>query len=782
MAAIKETIPNASTSRSVSLPERYRDLGPIGSGGMGEVRRVHDALVDRTVALKVLHWDHIDSDTTRTRFVREASIMAMLQHPGVVPVHERGELPDGRPWFVMQEVRGECLDEILTRHHGDNPDTTYPRDQLLTLFLRVSETIAYAHSKGVVHRDIKPSNLMVGEFGEALVMDWGIAAHAGTASPAGEASGDPRLTRTGDVVGTLAYMAPEQFRDAPVDPRSDVYALGLVLYEILTGQVAQQGSPIALLSRLDRKQGLALQYPDGVPSTLRSLVAKATHQSPESRHNSASEFASELRSWLNGSERRTRARSLLQAAIQQRKTLEQLRTDIRTTQAKIAKERGDLEHYDRAEKKHTLWRAEDHALLLRQRRGALTSELAETLSRCLQYDPGMVEATAEMVRLSTEMFELYEDAGDIPRSEHWLQVLRTHAPGFEPRSSATLSLQSSPTETAVLVQPCRLHMRRWELVPDQAIELQTPLESIELAPGRYLLRLTANGHDPISQHVLLRRREHLDLEPLTLPPKGSLGANDVFVPAGEFIAGGDELASEPLKEERIHLRSFVIQRFPVTNAEYLEFLNDLASKGELQEAHQLAPQRPKAIAKGHLPAFAFKNGVFSLPPGDEFHPAQELDWPVSQVDWHSANAYADWFARKTGLPWRLPTELEWEKAARGVDGRHFPWGDQPEPSWAAIMNSFEDAPSQRPIDDFPTDCSPFGVYGMAGNVRDWCANVWTRQGPHRPEPTKSDAPPLYVIRGGGWTTDIGGARVANRYAALSTARFQVVGFRLAHSI
>jgi len=216
---------------------RYTLVTRLGTGGMGVVYLVEDRELGRQVALKVLHPEHSDAETT-ARLVREARILARLEHPGIVPVHEIGTLPDGRTYYVMKRVDGERLDEAVRRGLS--------RADALALFGRICDAVAFAHAHGVVHRDLKPENVMLGPFGETLVLDWGVAKHL-QAEEADGADGPahnlptpaqaPALTQDGTVIGTPGYMAPEQQHGGAVDARSDVYALGALLQFLLAGDV-----------------------------------------------------------------------------------------------------------------------------------------------------------------------------------------------------------------------------------------------------------------------------------------------------------------------------------------------------------------------------------------------------------------------------------------------------------------------------------------------------------------------------------------------------------------
>jgi serine/threonine protein kinase len=196
------------------LGERYHIVDRLGRGGMGVVYRAHDRLLARDVAVKVLDRALAD-DAADALLQEEARILARLEHPGIVPVHDAGRLHDGRVFYVMKLIRGRRLDEAL--------DSALSIGDRLSVFLRVCDAVSFAHAAGVIHRDLKPQNIMVGLFGEVLVMDWGIAKIAG--APADSA---------GRVVGTPGFMAPEQTRgDADIDRRADVFALGGILDELV---------------------------------------------------------------------------------------------------------------------------------------------------------------------------------------------------------------------------------------------------------------------------------------------------------------------------------------------------------------------------------------------------------------------------------------------------------------------------------------------------------------------------------------------------------------------
>jgi serine/threonine protein kinase len=222
----------------------------LGRGGMGIVYEARDPRLGRAVALKVLSPLAAGADAVE-RLWREARILARLEHPGIVPIHDAGMLSDGRAYYAMKLVEGSRLDEYL--------DSGPARPELCRIFLRICEPVAFAHSHGIVHRDLKPENIMLGRFGEVLVLDWGVAT----------ALGEPQ--RAGLVIGTPAYMAPEQQEAGRVDGRADVYSLGKLLGEA----VEQDARPLC------------------------SIIKHATELDPERRYQTVAELSADVASFLD---------------------------------------------------------------------------------------------------------------------------------------------------------------------------------------------------------------------------------------------------------------------------------------------------------------------------------------------------------------------------------------------------------------------------------------------------------------------------------------------------
>jgi eukaryotic-like serine/threonine-protein kinase len=275
--------------RSVaSLPDltgtRYRLIRRLGRGGMAAVFLVEDTALEREAALKVLE-DPDPSGEAAARLVSEARLLAGLEHPNLAPVHDVGTLEDGRVFYVMKYVRGARLDAWM----ATRPD----RPAVLRLFVKVCDAVAFAHAHGVVHRDLKPQNVMVGEFGEALVMDWGVAKRV---------SGEEAA---GSIVGTPAWMAPEQARGdiAAIDASTDVYALGAMLYWLLGGRPPFPAGPAdEVLLRVVESEPAPLRTLDpSVQRPLQAIVARAMAKRKSERYAAAGDLSADVLRFLDGS-------------------------------------------------------------------------------------------------------------------------------------------------------------------------------------------------------------------------------------------------------------------------------------------------------------------------------------------------------------------------------------------------------------------------------------------------------------------------------------------------
>ena len=255
---------------------RYELRDLLGRGGMGVVYAAFDRELGRLIALKVTGTAATAPDTI-DRLRKEARILAQLEHPNIVPVHDVGLLPDGRWFYTMKRVQGRRLDEHV--------NAGLPLAERLQIFEHICDAVALAHASGVIHRDLKPANIMVGPYGEVLVLDWGVA-KAGLNEPPARADAtrsatEPGSTSAGTVIGTRGFMAPEQERGDPnVDARADIHALGAILSFLAS---APDGSPDATNEPARR-----------VPPALAAIAARASAPLPEARYQSVPELAADL--------------------------------------------------------------------------------------------------------------------------------------------------------------------------------------------------------------------------------------------------------------------------------------------------------------------------------------------------------------------------------------------------------------------------------------------------------------------------------------------------------
>jgi len=756
--------------------ERYEVLGIIGVGGMGSVYRARDLRTDRSIALKTLLPHLAASPQALARFRAEGHTTARLEHPGIVPVYDLGVLPDGRPFYAMREIRGRLLAEAIAEAWAAGPPSGPVQRRLVDLVRRAAEAVAYAHAHDVVHRDLKPQNIMVGPFGEVLVLDWGLVQ-----LPEHDAEEDPNpsdlsglrtwVTRHGVVTGTPHYLSPEQARgesDA-VGPPTDVWAFGAILYEVLTGAPPYPDPPEEALAATR----IGPPEPPPTSSDLASLTMRCLAFRAADRPADATELVAALNRWLDGASRREEALVLVAraseleaeesahhlSAVRRRARADQLAASTPTWAPEAAR--------------REIWAAEDEAADDEDAAALAEARRLETLHAALARSPELPEVREALARY--HLIRLREArAKRSPTATRHEHLLRLHDQGryrawIEGRSD--FALVTDPAGAEVRVRPLVERDRR--RVPGPVSwSGKTPV-NVELPRGSYVVELEAPGRCRVDLPVCLDPDHPWDTlppdgaepVPVPLPRPGELGPDDVLVPAGWARLGP--------REERTWVSAFVMRRHPVTHADYLSFLNDLVARGDVAEAERRAPRerstrpdQPGPICYGRD-----GDGRFLLVPdaeGDVWDP----DWPAFFVDWFGARAYAAWEAQRTGAPWDLPRESWWEKAARGVDGRRFPWGDRPEVGFAAVRGSREGRPLPARVAEVATDQSPYGVHGLAGNVREWCLDVYDPR-----VSAASEALTERVLRGSAFFFGLLDAHVRLPLAAGS--RGDTIGFRLA---
>ncbi len=825
---------------------RYEDLGLLGVGSMGEVRRVRDPVFQRTVALKILHEVLGDHPEEVSRFIEEAQLTSQLQHPGIVPVHELGLLPDGRLYFTMPEVRGHTLTTLIQISSRGAPDAaadvTYSSDatipmsavapaqrprtahseppplaeplslrRLVGVLLDVCEAVAFAHSNGVTHRDLKPDNVMVGDFDSVYVMDWGIARlrtqeYVNSTRFQTDRLDNAMLTTAGTIAGTPSYMAPEQAcgDQDRIGPATDVYAIGAILYEIMAGQPPFTGAAGEVLASLRGEvpptPPKELRDPTlpPVPDDLELIRQRAMAPASEHRFTDAGELAGALSDWLGGVRKREQALEIVeQARGLQLRAAGARRQKQALLQAAAEKAEG-LSPSDGEAPYLSVWTLEAEAAEASLQAEALQIEAVQLAQSALSLSPGLAPAHDLLAGFFREQHRIAEEARDRLRTRRFEILLQMHNTGQHTAYLAGegwLTLRTEPPAEVLLSRYVECGHR---LITEPIKNLgYTPLVRVPLPIGSYLLTLHAPGCEAVRYPVHITRGHHWDCtppheaepRPVQIPAVGTLGEEDIYVPASYFLSGGDPAAFYPLPRRRLWADGLVVRRFPVTNREYLAFLNDLVEQGEQRRARRYVPRAMPTMPDrmGTRLYGRGADGRYYLQPdaqGDRWEP----DWPVCMVDWLSAAAYAGWEARKSGLPWRLPGELEWEKAARGVDGRLYPWGDRFFPGWCCMQTSHEGRRLPRRVDSFPVDESPYGVRGVAGNMRQWCGDVYRREGPPLDEGRvqhqlswETDSLAHRSNRGGMWMGREQYSRLASRRSYSPDTRTPYLGFRIVRS-
>jgi serine/threonine protein kinase/formylglycine-generating enzyme required for sulfatase activity len=768
--------PTAETTPAEEMIGRYQQRAVLGLGGMGEVFRVWDPILERHVALKLIRADRTSDARVQERFIGEARLTAQLEHPGIVSVYALEKTDDGRALFTMSEFEGQTLRKVIrTLHPGAQPAAI--RRQLVS-FLRACQAVAYAHDRGVVHHDIKPSNIMVGEFGEVLVLDWGLARRLNV----------PRDRKT--VAGTPRYMSPEQACLAPPSPSDDVYALGAVMLELITGTAPFPGlRSRKVLTALQR--GRRLNIPP-MPPGLTDLagICHAALAPARLRLRDAGALSSLLSAWLDGSQARDRASALVEEADALYPSIQALRSEADALAQEAESKRREVPLYANIKDKRPLWALEDRAADRQQAAEQVQSRYVRLLQTALRESPLLDDADERLAEHYQRQHTDAEQAGDFAAAARLEERLRAHDRGAHAgwlSGDGWLTLHTEPSGARVTLTRYIEQDRR--LVPGDPVDLGvTPIARHRLERGRYLLLIEAEGREPVRYPVRIERNQHSDgiapgshrPTPVPIPPLGTLGDGECYVPPGWFIFGGDPLALLPHPPRRVWLDGYIVQEFPITNAGYLAFLNEPDSEDRERWAprERLGPNGepgPLLVGQDDLGQFILVEDA----DGDLW--TEEM--PVTYIDWSAACAYASWHAEQTSQPWRLPTELEWEKAARGVDRRIFPWGDYGDPTWCQCRDSGPGRQIPSGVDSFPVDASPYGVRGLAGNVMDWCLDPWLPDGPSI-ENDRGVLPPdsddvRRMMRGGYWFRDITHARVCTRTSIVSTGRDGGRGFRLA---
>ena len=753
---VVEDVPPPDGEAPLKLPARYRWLATLGEGGQGRVELVFDRDLGRQVALKTLHTSKKE-DRHLVEFYREARITGQLEHPNIMPVYDAGQVPDGRLYYTMRRMPGENLHNVLSKLRRGDPEMlrTWDLSKLIQVLVQTCHGVGYAHAMGVLHRDLKPANILLGEHGEVLVVDWGIARFV-PPEEGGDITdsirrrlwseaGDARRER---VRGSPPYMAPEQIKHPDqVGAPADVFCVGVILYEILTRHTPFMGDAVEeIVEALCHEKPVPPREraPElAVPAELEEICLRALEKFPGHRYASAHELATALEGWQSGARRREASSRRLREADSMRARYQVLVGRKRGAHARLLEQRGPVgSEAPNSPEERQLRNLQQRVDSLERAADGVFSEAVWALHRAVADDPENGLARAGLAELYGDRYAEAELL-DLPRERAFFRaMLRQFDDGRWGRwLRAGAELEIAVTPQGSPVQLLRLEVIDGQLRPGELIPPSSS-GSWTLPPGRYAIvpgtkaeleATPAPWHFPILLRRNERRRVNLDLRGAS-----RAGERFCFVPGGPALVGGDDRAPGSGPERELDLPPFAIARHPVTVGAYARFLNWL-DRADSAEARIRTPWNwPEQLRRGETR-------------------------PVTQVSLGDAERYCRWMQELTGVAIRLPTADEWEKAIRGADGRAYPWGDRFEVGACASLHSCDPASPPPSVGGFATDRSSFGVEDGAGLIWEW---------------TGPSAADRQVVTGGCWTAEGDSCRAASRRAVKSGAQLSHLGFRV----
>ena len=744
----------------------YGEISTIGIGGMGAVFSAREPGLNRDVALKLLRPQYRNQSERIENFIREARTTAQIDHPNIVPVHRLGVFDDVGVYFTMKRVEGETLRTVLRKLAENHPGyrRKFSLIRLLEIFLGACNGVAFAHRHGILHGDLKPANLMVGDYGEVMVMDWGMARYRPDLDQGDDNAKmdlDPNLpfdvpphkepaAPSSKVGGTPAFMAPELITGVSgPSEQADIYALGAILYTILTWRsspfnpdlsseeilmAAARGSFPPPRKAANRRQP--------VPLELEAICLKAMNRDRGKRYPHVSALISDVRNYLEDYPvaaysptpfyrlaKLIRRRPLIPAAIAAALLtwvgfygfhyLNNLsRSGSLISLAEYSYMQGRAYNRDA----QRTFRLLENASPEDARRGQ--TELVELVTEMQNHYNAALELVSRVTEFGGREALVNRMVRDIFRSQFDFQLLtendealRTTLQQCSTRwqeffqqaladdsalarlaariraRTGTLLLHAEPGEKL------RLTLRRADGTPEPELEnlvLERPEYDFTLPSGDYQVTL-ADGERKFRFPLRIPLAGFRELR-LRLPEK--LPPETVFVPGGDFVVSGGNPPP-----------SFLIGKYEVTFRQYLEFWKTL----------------PPDLRARYRAWYAFSPGSGELSPiwddDGNLRAPFRADLPVVGISAEAAEAYCRRVGERYGMTGRLPTVREWQKAARGVDRRLYVWGDDYHADRALLADSPQAAqyPQGAAPGSFPLDRSPYGACDMNGNVRELVA-------------------------------------------------------------
>ena len=683
--------------------DRYKVLQHLARGGMADVFIAEDVDLKRQVALKVMLDVLAADDTFVQRFRREAQTVARLDHPNIVQVYSTGLTPMGQPYIAMQFINGGSLSEKLKQFAEQGK--LVPTEQALAIIRQIANALGVAHQAGIVHRDLKPGNILIRNDGTPVLVDLGIAA----------VQGGPKLTQTGNLIGTPNYMSPEQVRGLPLDGRSDLYSLGVILYELLSGK-----------------------RPFDAPESI-AILHKHVYEEPEPLRNLRRDLSAETLQVVETSLAKDPAARYQNAAQM-----------VAAIDRAIVNESGGA-----PVRQTTVWLPNPHESDFISRSGVMLQATGfptpAAQSKPRKANPvligGIVVLTAV---IAVALFLLFGNNGN---GGDGAEVIASGATLTVPTRNDAATLATSTLEPTLTPLP--------PLPTDQQI---VPTDIPTLTPLPHMTDTAVPTNTPLPQAT--------PTAALPATFTSSDGKLMRLVPAGDFLMGStssqvdaavalcraspdrdscvySEFASE-IPQRTVTLNAFYMDETEVTNNEYRA-----------------------CVTAGFCDPPDDGTGTYSR---SNYYDRSSVygNFPVVYVSWSDARNYCTWAGG------RLPSEAEWEKAARGTDGRLYPWGNTFDTNRANTQDRGKEEITA--VGAFASGASPYGILDMAGNVweytNDWFdPDYYTNAPSTNPLGPSSSPSGEKVLRSGSFANYQHYARVANRGAVTPTSSTQFRGIR-----
>lgn len=688
------------------LGGRYQLDQCIGAGGMGEIYRARRLHIGDTVAVKVLRPDVVENEKSRQRFYREARAAAMLHHPNAVVIHDFGEDNDGTAYIVMELLVGQSLRQLLIDEGSISALRAYG------IMRQACAALDAGHRNGIVHRDIKPDNIILLDSHDGSdhvkILDFGIAKLRDKALDT--SSLEQRLTNMGTVIGTPHYMSPEQCQGEEADARSDIYSLGIVLYELLTGVapfIAKTPTGIAIKHVTEQPRPPRELSPNINPS-VEKVTLRALAKDPNARPQTALELAREFEAALSDEPDTARLyRSGEQQAVDKSKFGDSQNTEL------LPKDSG-------SGGRHRVEPPQSYDTVVTP-----TEEKPEAVEAKSQPSP-QTELIAP--KKQTERVQDSAKAKTDVIKKSATDPLRTNfaPPDDDDGEPAKIAKESKTKKPAALPQPPAPPTTPR---PSPARPAQTKSRApLFIGVGAVLLALAGlaawwtfskNAQPDSSSNVATVATPTPEVvattsaTPASAFPEIAAPEGMVYVLGGVLRIGRDTGGEENERPAHVEtIKPFFIDKTEVTNEQYQQFVD---------AAGYAAP--PSWQGK-HFPEGADK-------------------LPVTEVAWEDAMAYAKWAGK------RLPTEEEWEFAARGPGGRIYPWGEEWIDGAANLAATEGEKKRIAPVGQFPIGASPFGILDLSGNVWEWTSNDY-KEYPGGKITIPAGYLNLKVIRGGSY--------------------------------